>query len=160
MYFEPFQEAEIHLDLLKALRGADLEKLRHLKNDKEKDYDFEARNQFGENLVHLACRMGQDNMLKFLVEDVKVPINVRDRFGRTPLHFACMAALPNFNNVDYIMKHEPKLAVFEDDKSKIPFELIPSRCYERWTRFISEKNILPKLCGELSKHEGFLVQKG
>jgi len=160
LYFEPYEESDIHIDLLKALRGADLEKLRSLMHDKEKDYDLEARNQFGENLVHLACRMGLNgDVLKFLVEDVKVHLNVRDRFGRSPLHNACMSALPNFNNIDYIMKNAPKLTVFEDDKSKIPFDLIPQRCFERWTRFLSEKGILPSLCIELSKHEG-LSQKG
>jgi len=159
LYFEPYEESEIHIDLLRALRGADLEKLRSQMNDKDKNYNLEARNQFGENLVHLACRMGlSTDVLKFLIEDAKVQINVRDRFGRTPLHNACMSALPNFNNIDYIMKSAPKMSVFEDDKNKIPFDLIPRRCYERWTRFLSEKNVLQTLCTELSKHEG-LSQK-
>ena len=31
----------------------------------------------------------------------------------------------------------------EEDTSKIPFELIPARCYAQWTRFLAEQNILP-----------------
>ncbi|VEU38790.1 unnamed protein product [Pseudo-nitzschia multistriata] len=155
LYFEPYQEAEIHVDLLKALRGADLEKLRTLKDEKEKNYDLDARNQFGENLVHLACRMALSlDVLKFLVEETKIPVNVRDRFGRTPLHNACMSALPNFDNIDFLIKTAPKLAVFEDDKNKIPFELIPQRVFERWIRYFSEMNVLKKLTTELAKHEG------
>jgi hypothetical protein len=153
LYFEPYEESEIDMDLLKAIRGGDLEKLRSLMNDKEKDYDLEARNQFGENLVHMACRVTglSVDVLKFLVDDAKIQLNVRDRFGRTPLHNACMSAIPNFNNIDYIMKKAPKLTVFEDDKNKVPFDLIPQRCFERWTRFLSEKNILQTLCKELSE---------
>ena len=158
LYFEPYQESEIQIELLKALRGGDLEKLRSLKEEKGgEEFDLEARNQFGENLVHLACRMGMSgDMLKFLVEDAKVPLNVRDRFGRTPLHNACMSAIPNFDNIDFVMRHAPKLVVFEDDKNKIPFELVPQRVFGRWTRFMSEENILQKVSAELAKHEGLL----
>jgi len=162
LYFEPYEESNIDIELLKALRGDDLEKLRSLMNDKEKRYDIHARNKFGENLVHMACRMALSlNVLRFLVEDAKVNMNVRDRFGRTPLHNACMSINPNFDNIAYIFNYAPKLTVFEDDKSKIPFELIPQRCFSRWTRFLSEKSHLPTLCMELSKHEGLLIsQKG
>lgn len=155
LYFEPYQEADIHIDLLKALRGADLEKLRSLKNDKEKKYDLGARNQYGENLVHLVCRMGLGlDVLTYLVRDAKVPLNVRDQFGRTPLHNACMAALPNFDNIDFLMQIAPKLAVFEDDRKKIPFELIPQRVFDRWSRFLSEKNVLKNLETKLARFEG------
>lgn len=155
LYFEPYQEAEISIEILTALRGANLENLRSL-HEGEK-YDFEARNQFGENLVHLVCRMGLNlDVLKFLVNDVKVPLNVRDHRGRTPLHNACMSALPNFDNIHFLMTTSPRLTVFEDDKNKIPFELIPQRSFESWTRFLSEKNVLPKLSKELAKYEGFL----
>lgn len=155
LYFEPYQEGEIHMDLLKALRGADLAKLRSFKNDNDKNYDLEVRNKFGENLVHLVCRMGLSlEVLEFLAEDSEVPLNVRDRFGRTPLHNACMSANPNFDNIYYLMEKAPQLAIFEDDKAKVPFDLIPQRVFERWTRFLSEKSVLKRLATKLSEHEG------
>lgn len=160
LFFEPYEEAGIHLDLLKALRGADLPKLRLLLKEKEETHDLGARNQFGENLLHIACRMGLSwDLIKFLVEDAKVHLNVRDRFGLSPLHNACMSAQPNFNNINYIMEKAPLLTVFEDDRNKVPFDLIPQRCFERWTRFLSEKSILQTLCSDLSKHKG-LSTKG
>ena len=190
LYFEPYQESEIRIDLLKALRGSNIEKLRSFQeensnakrgvdnddndsnnysddkprasrvNDEDRLLQLQARNQFGENLVHIACRMGLSwDVLKFLVKDAKVPLNVRDRFGRTPLHNACMSSLPNFDNIDYVIKYAPRLVLFEDDDGKIPFELIPSRCFERWTRFLSEKSVFKSLCKDLSMHEG-LTQKG
>jgi len=193
MYFEPYQESEIKIELLKALRSSNLDELRSFQvgnknqevggdkdehqDDKGNDEDttdddnksclteenpsfqLQARNQFGENLLHLACRMGiSRDVLDFLLEDAKVPLNVRDRFGRTPLHNSCMSALPNFDNIDFVIMHAPRMLLFEDDNGKIPFELIPQRCFERWTRFLSEKNILQQVTAELVKHDGLLLK--
>jgi len=156
MYFEPYEEGEIDNDLLKALRSGDVETLRSMLNDTENDHDLTARNKFGENLVHLACRVTglSEDVLKFLVEDAKVQLNVRDKDGRTPLHNACMSSIPNFNNIYYIMQNAPKLFVFEDDKNKLPLDLIPNKCFDRWTRFMAEKNFLKNLCVGLLNDEG------
>jgi len=157
LFFEPYEESEINIDLLKALRLADLEKLRSLSKGRENPLDLKARNQFGENMLHIACRMGLSlEVLMFLVEDASIQLNVRDRFGRSPLHNACMSANPNFNNINYLMKKAPILTVFEDDRNKIPFDLIPHRCFDRWTRFLSEKNIFKRVCKDLAQHEGLL----
>merc|ERR1712238_239699 len=144
------------------------------KKKNQKLQELRACNRMGENLLHLACRMGiSRDIIEFLVEgdgdeandgdgvggdeDSEagttsrwVPLNVRDKFGRTPLHNACMSAIPQFDNVDFVIKHAPKLLVMEDDNGKIPFDLIPSRCFERWTRFLSEQNILPRVVSQLS----------
>ena len=100
--------------------------------------ELKARNQFGENVLHLACRMGiSRDVLEFLVDGpAKVPLNIRDKFGRTPLHNSCMSTVPNFQNIEYVIFKAPRMLLFEDDNSKIPFELIPQQCYEQWTRFL------------------------
>lgn len=160
LFFEPYEESDINVDLLKALRLADLEKLRKLMNAQENPVDLKARNQFGENMLHIACRMGLSwDVLKFLVEDAEINLNVRDRFGRSPFHNACMSSNPNFNNINYLMKKAPILTVFEDDRDKIPFDLIPQRCFDRWSRFLSEKSIFKRLCKDLSQHKS-LSQNG
>merc|ERR1719162_1102147 len=147
LYFEPYQEAEIPTDILQALRTSNVERLRAcLKEKKNQNGLKDCRNPFGENLLHLACRMGgiASAVLVFLIQEAQVPLNVRDRFGRTPLHHACMSSHPNFDTIDLVMRHVPRrVLLFEDDMGKIPFDLIPSRCYAQWTRFLSEtKNIL------------------
>jgi len=100
--------------------------------------DLKARNQFGENLLHLACRMGiSRDVLEFLVDGpAKVPLNIRDKFGRTPLHNSCMSTVPNFQNIEYVIFKAPRMLLFEDDTGKIPFELIPPQCFEQWTQFL------------------------
>jgi len=144
-YFESYQESEIKTDILMALRSSNVEQLRSFLEDKKSGLK-DCRNQFGENLLHLACRMGGIScaVIMFLIQEAKVPLNVRDRFGRTPLHHACMSSHPNFDTIDFVIRHVPRMVLlFEDDTGNIPFDLIPSRCYDGWTRFLSEtKNIL------------------
>jgi len=195
LFFEPYQESTIKMELLQALRSSNIDQLKSYQEvkskkkkknqerqqqqqqqDKKDDetskseagdddgvitdddcdndsreknttiVDLKACNQFGENLLHLACRIGIcQSILEFLLEEAHVALNVRDRFGRTPLHNACMSAHPNFNNIDYVISQQPRMVLFEDDSGKVPFDLIPHRCYERWTRFLSEKNILQRV---------------
>merc|ERR1719491_335018 len=147
LYFEPYQEAEIPTDILQALRTSNVDRLRAcLKEKKNQNGLKDCRNPFGENLLHLACRMGgiANTVLVFLIQEAQVPLNVRDRFGRTPLHHACLSSHPNFETIEFVIRHVPRMVlVFEDDTGNIPFDLIPSRCEEGWTRFLSEtKNIL------------------
>jgi len=145
LYFESYQESEIQTNILKALRSSNVVQLRSFLTDTDKNIK-QCRNQFGENLLHLACRMGgiSTEVITFLIQEAKVPLNVRDRFGRTPLHHACMSSHPNFDTIDFVIRHVPRMVLlFEDDTGNIPFDLIPSRCYDGWTRFLSEtKNIL------------------
>jgi len=199
LFFEPYQESTIQMELLQALRNSNLEQLksyqevrkkkknRHdqqeqqqqqqqdqdqakkgeksisqagdddgvitdhdcdhsIREKKNTGIDLKTCNQFGENLLHLACRMGIHlEIIEFLIEDAHVKLNVRDRFGRTPLHNACMSALPQFHNINYVISQQPRMVLFEDDTGKIPFDLIPPRCFERWTRFLSEQNILQRV---------------
>ncbi|XP_049955937.1 tyrosine-protein kinase Shark isoform X2 [Schistocerca serialis cubense] len=55
---------------------------------------LEAKNQDGQTAVHLASRMGKDEILKKLIES-GANINCRDTAGYTPLHYACQSNLPN-----------------------------------------------------------------
>nr|CAD7194918.1 unnamed protein product [Timema douglasi] len=55
---------------------------------------LEAKNQDGQTAVHLASRMGKDDILKKLIES-GANINCRDTAGYTPLHYACQSNLPN-----------------------------------------------------------------
>jgi len=149
-YFASYQESEISIDILEAVRSSNIEYLRlaFLQDEDEKKNGLlqDCRNQFGENLLHLACRMGGISwkVIAFLIQEAQVPLNVRDRFGRTPLHHACMSFHPNFDTIAFVIRHIPRMVLlFEDDTGNIPFDLIPSRCEEGWTQFLSEtKNIL------------------
>lgn len=55
---------------------------------------LEAKNQDGQTAVHLASRLGKDDILKKLIES-GANVNCRDTAGYTPLHYACQSNLPN-----------------------------------------------------------------
>ncbi|KAG8228527.1 hypothetical protein J437_LFUL008984 [Ladona fulva] len=54
----------------------------------------DAKNAEGQTAVHLASRLGNDEILKKLIES-GANINCRDTAGNTPLHYACQMNLPN-----------------------------------------------------------------
>lgn len=47
--------------------------------------NLDAKNEDGQTAVHVASRLGQDDILKKLIES-KADINCRDIAGYTPLH--------------------------------------------------------------------------
>jgi ankyrin repeat protein len=147
IYFEPYREAQIPTEILRAVRRNDLKELRRFEVEK-----LSQRNQFGESLMHLVCRLGL-NSVAYLIEEAKLPLNVRDKFGRSPLHNACLAPIPNFENAVLLLKYAPKLVVFEDNKGNTPFDNIPARNHGKWSRFLSEKCILKLIQSELIKKE-------
>jgi ankyrin repeat protein len=149
LYFEPYQEADMDIKLVQALRRNDLTQIQSCDDDTLQ----ESRNHFGENLVHLACRLNNVSkaILTYLVKERNVSLNVRDRYGRSPLHNVCMLAVPDFEMVAFLLERAPRLLLFEDDYGKTPFECIPSRCYDRWIRFLSEQHILKRVACELGK---------
>jgi ankyrin repeat protein len=60
--------------------------------------DLEETDAHGCNLLHVACRVGNLNLVMFLLSLDLYDINGSDSFGRTPLHYACMS-----NSVEVVM---------------------------------------------------------
>uniref|UniRef100_A0A1B6K422 SH2 domain-containing protein n=2 Tax=Homalodisca liturata TaxID=320908 RepID=A0A1B6K422_9HEMI len=62
---------------------------------------LEAKNEEGQTAVHLACRLGINNILEKLINSgittncLEKLVNCRDTDGYTPLHYACQSNLPN-----------------------------------------------------------------
>jgi len=146
LYFEPYREAQIPAPILTALRSNDWQVLEGM----EVELLRRQRNSFGESLMHLVCRLGLTST-QYLIEEAKISLNVRDKFGRSPLHNACLAAIPNFKTVRLLLKHAPKLVIFEDNKGRTPFDYISARNRCKWSRFLSEDGILTLLQAALLK---------
>jgi len=146
LYFEPYCESQIPSKVLRALRTNDYNNFEGM----EIEQLWRQRNSFGESLMHIVCRSGLASS-EFLIEQVKVPLNVRDKFGRSPLHNACLAAIPDFKAVALILKTAPKLVLFEDNKGRTPFDYISARNRSKWSRFLSEDGILTQLQAALEK---------
>lgn len=58
----------------------------------------DASNKFGESLVHVACRRGNMDVLRFLLENGG-SLTGCDDLGRFPLHEVCWAVRPRFDIV-------------------------------------------------------------
>jgi ankyrin repeat protein len=149
LYFGPYTEAHIPTEVLRAVRENNVDKLRTFEQA-----ILSTRNQFGESLIHIACRLGMSEVLHYLVQEVKLPLNLRDRFGRTPLHNACWVLQPNFRNLYLLLDEAPELVLFEDDKGMTPFDCISERNYEPWVLFLSEHSVLPSLQKKLMSEKG------
>lgn len=79
-------EANQVADLLFGACAGDLTALRRLalaKQDMTVSADYDGR-----TALHLACAEGHLDCVRFLVEECKVPVNVIDRWGRTPMNDA------------------------------------------------------------------------
>ncbi|KAG9233790.1 ankyrin repeat-containing domain protein [Amylocarpus encephaloides] len=50
--------------------------------------------RMGRNVLHLACRARESNVVGYLCHRYKEMVNLQDSFGRTPLHDACTSGRP------------------------------------------------------------------
>jgi Ankyrin repeats (3 copies) len=96
-------------------------------------------NAHGESMIHLACRLGRLEIVKFLVHDANVSIRVCDDAGRTPLHDACWTNKPNFDLMHFVLDKSPELLFITDKRNFTAFGYIPSCCREEWCEFLQDK---------------------
>jgi hypothetical protein len=98
---------------------------------------MDACNRFGDSLIHIACRRGMTSIVKFLVEDAKCSLYVRDDFLRTPLHDACWTPEPNFEIVETLLRVAPDLVLLRDSRGATPFDYIRVSHKPQWVEFLA-----------------------
>ena len=121
------------LDITQAIRREDFD---FLKSVKKQGRSLSACNAFGESIVHLACRRGSSDLVKYLVEEGDVSLRVSDDFGRTPLHDACWRTEPNFEMIDIILDIEPDLLFVTDKRGHLPFDYARRHHWGLWIQFL------------------------
>jgi len=128
------------LEVVNAIRKCDVSELREMRS---RGKSFHACNRFGESLLHMACRRGDVGVLAFLVEEANVPLEVRDDFGRTPLHDACWTPEPNFEAMDLLLKFAPPhLLLAEDVRGHTPFDYARKEHWDAWAQYLRERSHL------------------
>jgi hypothetical protein len=131
---------EYDLNAVRAIREGSVPKLRALLNEGK---SMDACNRFGESLMHMACRRGDLPVIIFLVNEAHARLDVRDDFGRTPLHDACWTALPNFDVMDVLIRAAPPdLLVTEDVRGHTPFHYARKEHWSTWVNFCEERRDL------------------
>lgn len=137
-------------------KGVDLEgfkkcvrELQHTYHGKENSSQqpFRCSNRFGESLMHLACRRGRTEMVRFLVEELpgaspSEMLSIKDDCLKTPLHDACWTASPNFELVELILQHAPEQVVMQDIRGNTPFDYVRKEDYPLWLRFLWQRKSL------------------
>jgi hypothetical protein len=140
LYFEPYTESEDAMDseLLGAIRTQNREKVRAALESKGSNEIV--RNQFGETVTHLVCRYTDSpDFLRYVCSELRQPLNVRDCYGRTPLHNVCMSYRPNLHMMDYILTEAPELLLYGDDSTdRLPLEFVRASSHPRCIEMLEE----------------------
>jgi hypothetical protein len=124
------------MEVTKAARQNNLDKLRELH---EAGAVMDCCNRFGDSLVHIACRRGHTEIVKFLVEEVKASVHFVGDMKRTPLHDACWTSEPNFEIVKILLRAAPEHALCPDERGDTPFEYARPTHQEQWMEFLAEQ---------------------
>jgi len=129
------------MEVIRAVRSQDIDQLRSMH---KAGRTLQCANRFGESLIHMACRRGFTDVVRFLVDEANVSIKVRDDYGRTPLHDACWTCEPNEELVEFLMLQCPELLLMSDKRGNAPFEYVRTEHWARWVTFLSERR--GKIC--------------
>ena len=122
------------MEKVTAIRENNLEKLRNILDN---GGCFNACNRNAESLLHLACRRSNIDVVKFLVEEAHVKVEVRDDLGRSVLHDICWRPLPDFELMEYIMKKvSPSFLLMEDRRGHTCFDYCRKLDWSTWTGFL------------------------
>lgn len=120
-----------------AVRSSNLVALKSIHKDGK---SLDACNQFGESLLHMACRRGNPDVVRFMVEEAKVNVDVRDDYGRTVLHDATWTSRPNFDVMEILLKAiQPEMLLAEDVRGHTPFDYARKEHWAEWVDFLSER---------------------
>ena len=123
------------MQVIEAIRSQDIEQLRQMHKSGRQ---LQCANKFGESLVHMACRRGFVDVVRFLVDEAGVSVRVRDDYGRTVLHDACWTSEPNEELVEYLIRQCPELLLMSDKRGNAPFEYARREHWGRWVTFVQE----------------------
>jgi hypothetical protein len=130
------QLAGYDIHVVSAIRTSNLDKLKELH---QAGKTMNACNQFGESLIHMACRRGDVNIVKFMLSCKDVKVNVRDDYGRTPLHDACWTSTPNFDVMELLLEViAPELLLAEDVRGHTPFCYARREHWAEWVEFLDK----------------------
>mmetsp|Transcript_47934 Transcript_47934/g.71384 ORF Transcript_47934/g.71384 Transcript_47934/m.71384 type:complete len:382 (-) Transcript_47934:246-1391(-) len=154
-YFVPITDDRVQsytTDVVSAIRNEDIDGLRRMHFDKKANLD--CCNQFGESVLHTACRRNLPRVVDFLIHEAKVDLRVRDDLGRTPMHDACWAADFNKQLILLLVTEWPDLLFVKDKRGFTPLSYVRKSQWEDWRTFLHEhKELLLLRSGPRRKSE-------
>lgn len=125
------------VEIVRAIRSNNLARLKELYLEGR---SMNACNQFGESLVHMVCRRGDTEILKFMIEEANVCFKIKDDFGRNPFHDACWTSTPNFEIMDLLIEAtDTSLLLSEDVRGNTPFDYTRREHYSKWSSYLDSR---------------------
>ena len=131
----PLQLASFGTQVVKAVNAGDVSKLSSLLDC---GLSPNPCNSFGDFIVHLVCKRANIDILQCLV-DHGCSLEVRDSFGRTPLH--CVAWAGEFcrRSAELILDKNWKQILVEDNHGRWPLDYVRKQDYPIWIEFLRSK---------------------
>lgn len=132
---------------LESVNAVRLENITELRRLHSSGLSLDCCNRFGESLVSMACRRGNADVVRFLVQEAEVPLLLRDDYGRTVLHDACWTSAPKLELVEFLIQQIPELLCVKDVRGHAPLDYVRNEHWDEWTLFLQERKGLlrPKL---------------
>ena len=125
------------LEAVRAIRSKNLPRLQELHQGGK---NLNACNQFGESLLHMACRRGDLEILKYMIHEAHVVVDIADDFGRNPLHDAAWTPSPNFDVMDLLMEvADPCMFLAADVRGSTPFDYARKEHWASWIQFLESR---------------------
>ena len=129
------QVQDYDLAIVNAVKTGDLEGLQAMA---AQGRQMDACNRHGESIVHISCRRGQADTLRFLLANGG-RVHMCDDLGRTPLHDACWAKVPVFDCISTILDADPRLIRVVDCRGASPLAYIRREHWAEWKAFFDSK---------------------
>jgi Ankyrin repeats (3 copies) len=129
-------------DAISAVRSRDVALMRSWH---ESGRTLQAANIFGESLLHMACRRGFLEVVKFLVDDCGHDLWVRDDTGRTPMHDAFWTPEPQPELIDYILAKDCDMVLVTDKRGHTPPDYARKDHWEFWIDHFRTKDLMTLL---------------
>lgn len=134
--FQPPTDEQIELYDIEVMSAVREEKIDVLRSMHEAGRCLQCCNRFGESLLHMACRRGLVNVVKFMIEEAHVSPYCKDDYGRTPMHDACWAPVPNFPLVKLLIEHAPEQIFLSDVRGHTPLSYTRRSDWQAWKEWL------------------------
>ena len=127
----PLQKASFGTAVLNCVKSGDTNKLERLV---KQGLSPNPCNAFGDSLLDLICKRGDDELFKILLS-CGATIHVVDSFGRTPLHHLCWCKDSPFKLVEKILDIDPTMILAKDLQGLTPLEYVSCEKWPDWVEF-------------------------
>jgi len=128
--------------IVQEVRNNNLEGVKKLYEDGQFKYGVNACNRFGESILHIACRRGHLDMVKFLIGEAGLSCaEIRDDYHRTPLHDAFWTSTASPDVVEYLLEqpYVMDLLMAKDKRGFTPLDYSRGEDRGKWLRFLWER---------------------